>query len=139
MAGVEVLPLRKRYGLSVKVNGVRKYTQLYRRWKDLRSRTQGKATRTPHLYLGLPIGWTTFAEFRAFAVANGFRKNTSPDRINSALGYVPENVRFIPFAENWAKTTRNAQSDYAVRGEEPPAMIHGPECDCDPCRRLFGD
>ena len=76
-------------------------TLLYVRWRDMRSRTLGRATKNPELYDGLELGWSTFAEFRAWALANGFTKtNNSPDRQDVSLGYVPGNVRFVPPAEN---------------------------------------
>ena len=84
-------------------------TLLYVRWRDMRSRTFGRATKNPELYDGLELGWQTFEEFRAWALANGFDKaNNSPDRQDVALGYVPGNVRFVPPYEN----TVRALTDY---------------------------
>lgn len=102
---------QKRYRVCTsRANGRRpKETLIYKRWRDMRSRTLGRATRTPHLYEGLELGWKTFAEFREWALANGFSKeNNSPDRIDAGKGYVPGNVRFVPPYEN----TFSALDDY---------------------------
>lgn len=85
----------------------------------MRSRVQGRCTDCPHLYEGLPIEWKTFAEFREFAIKNGFRKNTSPDRKDPTKGYTADNVQFIPFSENYSRVRRGRYDDYADRGPEP--------------------
>lgn len=97
----------KTYKLSCMVNGRRVYTLLYRRWKDLRNRCQGRATQSPHLYAGLEVGWGSFAEFRAWAIRNGFSKrNCSPDRIDPRRGYTPGNVRWVPLKDQWSHVRR---------------------------------
>lgn len=109
------------YRLSVKIDGKRRYTKLVRAWKNIRLRVKGKATSSPHLYAGMELGFASFAEFRAYALANGFtHKTTSPDRENPEQGYVPGNVRFISKTENFARRRNASQSDYEIRGEEPP-------------------
>lgn len=72
-------------------------TLLYKRYRDARSRCQGRGTRTPEIYEGKEFGFANFAEFRAFALANGFtKKRNSPDRIDATKGYVPGNIKFVP-------------------------------------------
>lgn len=103
---------------------------LYVRWRDLRSRVHGRASRCPWIFEGLPLGFADFGEFRAFAIANGFSKtNNSPDRIDPRLGYIPGNIRFVPPARNFGASrgrTYYDQSDEAVRGPEPPSDDFGP-------------
>lgn len=79
----------------------RRPTLIYRRWRDMQSRCKGQATKQPDKYKGVELGFKSFAEFRAFALKNGFSKeNNSPDRIDTSRGYVPGNIRFVPPAEN---------------------------------------
>lgn len=99
-------------------------TLLAQRWKDMQGRCRGHSTKSPWCWAGLTVGWRTFAEFRAYALANGFTKvNNSPERRDATRGYVPGNVVFVTRQEN-SSTSRGAAyygySDYAVRGAEPP-------------------
>lgn len=106
-------------------------TMLYRRYEDMRSRVQGRATKAPWHYEGLALAWATFAEFRAWALANGFSKeNNSPERKDPTKGYTPDNVVFVAPGVNHS-TSRGRryysksfeqflQSDEYVRGPQPP-------------------
>lgn len=86
----------------------------------MQSRVKGQATKCPHLYEGLQIAWTSYREFRAWAIKHGFsKKNCSPDRTDTMRGYVPGNVVFVPKRDN-ALRALFAYSDEAVRGPEPP-------------------
>lgn len=125
---------RKRYKLSCMIAGKRRYTLLYRRWKDIRNRTQGRGTKRPDLYEGIELGWGTFKEFRKWALANGFNKYTSsPDRQDSTQGYVPGNVVFETPAYNRDRALQGGADDW--RGDEPP---HHDFCDCDACIPIPG-
>lgn len=107
-------------GFGVKLRG--RVTLLYRRYRDMRQRAHGRATRTPWVY---PPGWPweSFEQFRAWALRSGFSKeNNSPDRIDPDQGYSERNVRWVPPDLN-AALRRHAcarMSDFAVRGAEPP-------------------
>jgi hypothetical protein len=103
-------------------DGKRRDTLLYKRYRDMRSRCMGRATKCPWIYEGLELGWKTFAAFRAYALANGFTKETnSPDREDPNKGYVPGNVVFKTPGQNFAGSRGSAYySDDAVRGREPP-------------------
>jgi hypothetical protein len=60
-------------------------------------------------WLGLPIAWGSFEEFRAWALANGYSKRLcSLDRIDSTQGYGPANCRWLTRADNtrWQNATR---------------------------------
>jgi hypothetical protein len=128
--------MKRRYRLSVTINGKRRYTTLYRRWMDMKGRTKGYSTRSPHLYAGIELHWKSFAEFRVWALSNGFSKETSsPDRKDADKGYVPGNVKFVPCVENYRtrRSWQHMQDDTTVRGEEPPEPEHGPHCACEFC------
>lgn len=94
-------------GFGVKLNG--RHTVLYRRYADMRSRCKGTgATRNPEIYTGLACEFATFAEFRAFAIANGFSKHhNSPDRIDTRKGYTRDNLRFIDIITNTHAPLKN--------------------------------
>ena len=96
----ECKPRRRRYRLTLRG----RTTTLYRVWKNIRNRVRGKSTTTPHLYDGIELGFSTFAEFRAYALTHGFRAwSTSPDRRDPTKGYVPGNLRFIPKKFNFSR------------------------------------
>lgn len=102
---------------------------LYVRYRDMRSRAHGRATRTPWTY---PPGWPwkSFAEFRAWALSAGFSKlNNSPDRKDARLPYSETNVLWTTHAKNCGSSRGRAyyaQSDDAVRGQEPPMLDEVP-------------
>lgn len=99
-----------------------KETLLYKRWRDMRSRCHGRATRTPEAYEHVTLGFKDFAEFRAFALANGFSKrNNSPDRISVSDGYVPGNIRFVPPKLNCCR---------ALPQYEEQDYVDAAECNC---------
>lgn len=101
-------------------------TLLYKRWRDMRSRCFGRATRTPEAYEHVTLGFANFDEFRAFAIANGFSKShNSPDRIDAAKGYVPGNVRFVPPRYN----TCRALPQYAEYDAVPARCSCGRDAD----------
>lgn len=49
--------------------------------------------------------------FLKFAEENGYKEGLTIDRINSNLGYFPENCRFIPMQEQPLNTDRNVFID----------------------------
>lgn len=50
---------------------------------------------------GLAVGWSTFDEFRTWAITHGYSKRfCSLDRINPAKGYGPDNCRWLTVADN---------------------------------------
>ena len=84
------------------------------RWRDMRSRTKGKATRHPEIYSGLDLGWGCYDEFRAWALQHGFSKtNNSPHRLDNHKGYVPDNVKFLPPFENTFEPLRKVNEAHA--------------------------
>ena len=47
--------------------------------------------------------WLIFANFARWAMANGFRKELTIDRIDNEKGYSPDNCRWV----TWAEQSRN--------------------------------
>jgi hypothetical protein len=108
-----------------------KYTLLYIRYRDARSRAHGRATKCPWVYPpGWPECWSTFEKFRTWALANGFSKtNNSPDRQRPEEPYGPNNVVWTTGVDNFGRSRGSryysALSDLATRGREPPPMEAG--------------
>lgn len=131
-AGLE--PLIVAYRCEVRIDGRKRKTQLYRRWCDMRGRARGYGTKCPWLYEGVEIEWPTFAEFRAWALEHGFRKDTSLDRRDPTRGYTADNVRFVSVKRNNGFTrtpgaarchgygASMAMTDDELRGSEPPTF-----------------
>jgi hypothetical protein len=96
-----------------------KETKLYRVWINMQQRVKGSASAHPEYFRGVPLAWDNFADFRGWAVANGFSKrNCSPDRIVAELGYVPGNIVWKPIHENMLAAALKTNS---IRyGPEPP-------------------
>lgn len=83
------------------------------------SRTRGTATRTPHLYLGLPIlsedeflSWidsnTIFNDFFSAWEINKYDRRLTPsvDRIDNSKGYTLDNMQWLTASGNFSKTKR---------------------------------
>lgn len=96
-------------------NGKLRRIRLYKAWMNMRQRVAGKtvtgSTGVP-IWKGLEIEWKTFAEFRAWALKNGYsRKNNSLDRKEWEFGYTAANCR-------WVTVRQNSQSSYqAIRNK----------------------
>ncbi len=59
------------------------------------------------IWRGLPIGFMDYQDFKDWALANGYFPGASPDRIDPAQGYTPENIQWITAQANRTKA-RNA-------------------------------
>jgi hypothetical protein len=102
-------------------------TLLYIRYRDMRSRAHGRATKCPWVYPpGWPACWHTFEAFRIWALTSGFSKtHNSPDRLRPTEPYGPDNVVWRTGKANFGGSRGKAyysrsNSDDAVRGREPP-------------------
>lgn len=91
------------------------YSNLYRRWLGMKSRCLNKNNARYKNYGGRGITicdeWLDkengFMNFYNWAIANGYKKELSIDRINVDGNYEPSNCRWITLQEqNW-NTTRN--------------------------------
>jgi hypothetical protein len=74
------------------------------------------------IWRGLECRWTSWAEFRAWALANGYSKaRCSLDRINPDFGYAPSNCRWVTVSQN----SRYAY-DHALRQETEQTRVAEP-------------
>lgn len=83
--------------------------RLYRVWGSMRNRCLNKNAQKWHRYgqRGITIcsEWDSFAEFRRWAISNGYRKGLTIDRIDNDGNYEPDNCRWITKSENSSKIT----------------------------------
>jgi hypothetical protein len=109
-------------------DGRRRVIRLYKAWRNLNDRIQGhvKSGRGGlPLWMGLERDFANWAEFRAWALANGYSKTRcSLDRINSREGYIPSNLRWVTPLENstfanlaGVKKRKQLQEDAADRSK----------------------
>lgn len=80
------------------------HTRLYTTWASMKNRCSNPKKRQFHLYGGKGIKvveeWNDFNAFHNWAMANGYKENLVIDRIDSALGYNPDNCRWVTKREN---------------------------------------
>jgi hypothetical protein len=72
--------------------------RLYQAWQNLNGRVSGRlyAGNGARPWMGKPVDWLTWHEFRAWALANGYNgTQCSLDRIRKSLGYGPDNCRWV--------------------------------------------
>lgn len=92
---------------------------LYRIWSGMISRCENKNNPVYDRYGSIAIAkeWREdFVNFYEWALANGYRKGLSIDRIDSAGDYCPENCR-------WATDATQARNRRATRGRELPKGV----------------
>src|ERR1700722_17733321 len=101
----------------------RKYrTALYDAWANMRQRTNpdsgGSRNRKGYADKGITVcrEWESFEPFRDWAVANGWRKGLSLDRIRSSGDYEPSNCEWITRSEN---SRRAAQDKWRKHDHAP--------------------
>jgi len=80
-------------------------TRLFKIWVGIRKRCRGKTNRSQY-YKGVKIcsEWGAFVNFKKWALSSGYKNSLQIDRINSALGYYPENCQWITHSEHSKKT-----------------------------------
>lgn len=90
---------------------------LYTAWVNFRRRC---TTDSPVYYRwykakGIKVcdEWNSYATFRAWALANGFRKGLQIDRENGALGYEPANCRWV------TREVQQANRTFSKLGRKP--------------------
>jgi hypothetical protein len=86
-------------------------SKLYLAWDSMKKRCYGTRQRYREAYAARGIGvcdeWReNYAEFRRWALANGFDKGLSLDRIDNDSGYRPDNCRWIPTGQQQENTRR---------------------------------
>lgn len=118
-AGLEYTPKqKKRTGAELKWGtivfssspGRRVSPKLYRAWVKMRERCRGHEAHHRRSYLekGITVcaAWLVYESFRKWALANGFRKGLSLDRINGNGNYEPTNCRWATKREQQNNTSR---------------------------------
>lgn len=79
-------------------------TRLYSIWHGMKCRCFTKNHIAYAYYGGRGISicdeWLDFMKFRKWALLNGYSDNLEIDRIDNALGYEPNNCRWVTHAEN---------------------------------------
>jgi hypothetical protein len=90
-------------------------TRLGRAWANMRDRCCNPDNHKFSHYGGRGITiayrWSSFVEFRDWAILNGYRDDLTIDRIDNASGYSPANCRWVTQAEQ----KRNTRTNRAVR------------------------
>ena len=99
---------------------------LYKSWRAMRSRCNNPNTRTYKWYgaKGVKIcdAWQNFANFRAWATQNGFQPGLTLDRLNTDVGYCPENCEFVTQSDN----ARRMKTKYTIIKKPDPFKYHFP-------------
>lgn len=85
------------------------YTRPYRIWRNMIQRCENadEAHRVRYQARGIRVcpGWrNSFAQFHKWALKNGYEDNLTIDRIDNDGNYEPSNCRWIPLAENVARS-----------------------------------
>jgi hypothetical protein len=96
-------------------------SKLRNAWDNMQKRVRGVVCDGCHKprWKGLEVGWSSYAEFKTWALANGYEDGLSLDRREGDKGYVPGNCQWI---------TKRANDEKARNS-------HKPECQCFWCRR----
>lgn len=97
---------------------------VYHVWKSIKGRCRRKTDKRYHRYGGRGISicseWEDPVNFVNWAIANGYRRGLTLDRIDNDGNYCPENCRFISIRENNrnSSNTHLTMSDIAsIRAE----------------------
>lgn len=87
-------------------HGKRK-TNLYGVWANIKQRCRNKNASSFLWYGGVGIRlceeWNDFEKFYSWAKSHGYKEGLSIDRIDSKLGYSPDNCQWITRSENSKK------------------------------------
>lgn len=84
------------------------HSQLYNSWRAMLARCANPSNKDFRYYggKGVKVVWESFAAFREWALASGYRPGLVIDRINTDGHYEPGNCQWITPLENTAR--RNA-------------------------------
>lgn len=99
----------KKHGLSK--------SKIYYVWLSMRERCDNEKNKSYKNYgaKGIKVceEWSnSFISFYNFSTSNGYKEGLTIDRINSNLGYYPENCRFITIKEQNRNYSRNHMITY---------------------------
>lgn len=105
------LPAGRTYVVAAHLtNGKRVTPRLYNAWDNMKKRCKGLPMyQRSYGSKGITFcyAWREYAPFRAWAVANGYRKGMTLDRIDNNSGYDPANCRWIPKGQQQENTRRS--------------------------------
>lgn len=91
-------------------------TSLYRVWCSMKHRCLNKNDQSYHNYGGRGINvcdeWLNYEAFRDWAIANGYKKGLTLERINNDGNYEPSNCKWIPKAKQSNNTRRCIRLTY---------------------------
>jgi hypothetical protein len=99
----------KKHGLSK--------SKIYHVWLSMRERCNSEKHKSYKNYgaKGIKVceEWeNSFLSFYNFSISNGYKEGLTIDRINSKLGYYPENCRFVTVKEQNRNYGRNHMITY---------------------------
>jgi len=99
----------KKHGLSK--------SKIYHVWLSMKERCNKENNKSYKNYgaKGIKVceEWNnSFSSFYDFSISNGYKEGLSIDRINSDLGYYPENCRFVTAKEQNRNYSRNHMITY---------------------------
>ena len=118
------MPVRRTNWIS-KRTGRRRWIRLFMAWRRLNQRVRGTALSSngKSYWQGLPVDFESWDHFRQWSLDNGYcRERCSLDRIDSALGYSPENCRWVTVAENSRRAGLTTVARYR-RGRDPSGRV----------------
>lgn len=101
------------------VGGKQKQTKLYATYRLMIQRCTNP-NRAGYEYYGgkgVEVRFENYAEFRAWALANGFAKGLTIDRINPDGHYEPENCRWATLADNVRHAVTTRDNSYLLNRE----------------------
>ena len=79
-------------------------TRLYNSWRGAKERCTNPNHKNYHLYKDRwHIPWSDFKVFKEWALSSGYTEGLTIDRINSDIGYSPENCQWLTAKENTIK------------------------------------
>lgn len=86
-----------------------KKTKLYMCWNNMICRCKYKDTEFHQYYIDKGVSvcedWLDYRNFKDWALNNGYKEGLTIDRVNSSIGYCPENCRWIPLHLNIRRAT----------------------------------
>ena len=104
-------------------------TRLYSIWECMKRRCYNSNYYKWHLYGGKGIkvcdDWHDYLPFKQWALENGYAETLTIDRINSDLGYFPENCRWITQRENSARAGKKYTQEFKDKLKQEWATYEG--------------
>lgn len=93
---------------------------MYNSWRGMRERCNNKANKAYKWYgaKGITVSkeWDRFANFAAWAIANGYKEGLTIERIDSNLNYEPSNCEWITHKANVTEANSNRYRQAYVDG-----------------------